>query len=201
MKTISFQEILDSAKNLSIDEIQKLVGNILGDVDYASIHCANQTFSGLYRARQHNQINGQSDDYIFTNEKEYWNPPKEYINQLNAKKNQPKTTFGPHQDNVLILIKNNPLQDHGSQGEKKLFRYILKLAEAEILYTEKETKPILLLDDFFAKLDDENIMKIFTFFHRKFQAIITTTTTKETTIEKRIKKAKKTKIKTIKLND
>ena len=82
MKTISFQEILDSAKNLSIDEIQKLVGNILGDVDYASIHCANQTFSGLYRARQHNQINGQSDDYIFTNEKEYWNPPKEYINQL-----------------------------------------------------------------------------------------------------------------------
>ena len=126
---------------------------------------------------------------------------KEYIEQLNTNKTQHKTTFGPHQDNVLILIKNNPLQDHGSQGEKKLFRYLLKLAEAEILYIEKETKPILLLDDFFAKLDEENIMKIFTFFHCKFQAIITTTTTKETAMEKLIKKARKTTIKTIKLND
>ena len=44
-------------------------------------------------------------------------------------------------------------------------------------------------------------MKIFTFFHCKFQAIITTTTTKETAMEKLIKKARKTTIKTIKLND
>ena len=78
----------------------------------------------------------------------------------------------------------NPIKEHGSQGEKKLFKYILKLAEAEVLYCEKETKPILLLDDFFAKLDDENIMKIFTFFHRKFQTIITTTETKKNTIKK-----------------
>jgi DNA replication and repair protein RecF len=126
---------------------------------------------------------------------------KEYISNLNKEKNKTKTTFGPHQDNVLILMKGNPIKEYGSQGEKKLFKYILKIAEAEVLYREKETKPILLLDDFFAKLDDENIMKIFTFFHRKFQTIITTTTTTETAVEKRIKTAKKTTIKTIKLDD
>jgi len=143
----------------------------------------------------------KTDNYDLTYSQPKTDKIKEYIDQLNLNKTQHKTTFGPHQDNVLILIKNNPLQNHGSQGEKKLFRYLLKLAEAEILYIEKGTKPILLFDDFFAKLDEENIMKIFTFFHCKFQAIITTTTTKETAMEKLIKKARKTTIKTIKLND
>ena len=44
-------------------------------------------------------------------------------------------------------------------------------------------------------------MKIFTFFHRKFQTIITTTTIKDTAMEKRIKASKKTTIKIIDLND
>ncbi len=79
---MTFKEIINSAKDLSIDELKKLVGNILSNVDYGSIYCTNQTFSGLYRARQHKQKNGQNDDYIFTNEKEYWNPPKGYISQL-----------------------------------------------------------------------------------------------------------------------
>ena len=126
---------------------------------------------------------------------------KDYILELKKTKNNHKTTFGPHQDNTLFLLKDQPLQERGSQGEKKLFKYILKLTEAEILEKEKQTKPILLLDDFFAKLDDENIMKIFTFFHRKFQTIITTTTIKETTVEKEIKNAKKPTIKTIKIDD
>ena len=126
---------------------------------------------------------------------------KDYIVELKKPTNPHKTTFGPHQDNLLFLFKKKPLQERGSQGEKKLFKYILKLTEAELLQKENKTKPILLLDDFFAKLDDENIMKIFTFFHRKFQAIITTTTIKKTAIEKETKKATTTTIKTIKLDD
>ena len=126
---------------------------------------------------------------------------KEYILELKKIKNPYKTTFGPHQDNIFFLLKNQPLQEHGSQGEKKLFKYILKLTEAEILDKEKQTKPVLLLDDFFAKLDDENIMKIFTFFHRKFQTIITTTKIKEIAIEKELKNEKTPTIKTIKIDD
>jgi hypothetical protein len=79
---MTFKEIINSAKDLSIDELKKLVGNILSNVDYGSIYCTNQTFNGLYIARQHYQINGQNDDYIFTNEKEYWNPPENCINEL-----------------------------------------------------------------------------------------------------------------------
>lgn len=79
---MTFQQIIDSSKNLSIDELKKLIGNILSSVNYGSIYCTNQTFNGLYRARQHNQIDGQSDDYIFVNEKEYWNPPANCIDKL-----------------------------------------------------------------------------------------------------------------------
>ena len=126
---------------------------------------------------------------------------KEYIEKINENKNTPKTEFGPHKDNAKFNINKKSLQETGSQGEKKLFKYILKLTEAEILKGEKETSPILLLDDFFAKLDEENIMKIFNFFHRKFQTIITTTTIKDTAIEKKIKTSKDTSLKIIALND
>ena len=36
----------------------------------------------------------------------------------------------------------------------------LKLAQYELLAAEKETKPILLLDDIFDKLDDKRIRKL-----------------------------------------
>ena len=126
---------------------------------------------------------------------------EQYIYELNKKNTQQKTSFGPHKDRVIFKFKNTQLQETGSQGEKKLFKYILKLTEAEILRRENNTKPIILLDDFFAKLDDENIMKIFTFFHRKFQTIITTTTIKDTAMEKTINSCQQNTIKIIELND
>lgn len=79
---MTFKEIINSSKKLSINELTKLVGNILSNVNYGSIYCTKQTFNGLYRARQHNQIDGNYDDCIFTNEKEYWNPPEKSIVKL-----------------------------------------------------------------------------------------------------------------------
>lgn len=90
---MTFKEIIHSSKELSIDELEKLISNILSNVNYGSIFCTNQTFNGLYRARQHNQLNGQSDDYVFTNEKEYWNPPIEFINQLGRCNNIGESMF------------------------------------------------------------------------------------------------------------
>ncbi len=79
---MTFKEIIDTSKNNSISELKSLISNILLGVDYGSIFCKNQEFEGLYRARQHNQIDGNSDTYLFTNEKEFWNPASEYIKRL-----------------------------------------------------------------------------------------------------------------------
>ena len=134
----------------------------------------------------------------------------EYINTIPDNENQyfvklqnrkeKQTLVGPHLDKINFYLNEKNLQESGSQGEKKLFKYMLKLTEAEIIKEKKETLPILLLDDFFAKLDDKNIMKIFNFFHRKFQTIITTTKTNNTMMEERLKNPK-TSIKIIELND
>ena len=102
--------------------------------------------------------------------------------------------MGPHQDTIELYLNNENIKEHGSQGEKKLLKYTLKLAEAEILKTTHSTQPIILLDDFFAKLDNENIMKIFSYFHRKFQTIITTTNTNNQTLKSIQKKHKKINI-------
>ena len=134
----------------------------------------------------------------------------EYINIIPDNENQyfvklqnrkeKQTLVGPHLDKINFYLNEKNLQESGSQGEKKLFKYMLKLTEAEIIKEKKQTLPILLLDDFFAKLDDKNIMKIFNFFHRKFQTIITTTKTNNTMMEERLKNPK-TSIKIIELND
>ena len=123
---------------------------------------------------------------------------KKYIKKLQEKTNQEKTNTGPHQDTTIFKINNKNLQENGSQGEKKLFKCLLKLAEVEILKTNQEKTPIFLLDDFFAKLDDENIMKIFIYFHCKFQTIITTTETKKNTIKNILGVKNEEKIKIIK---
>jgi len=134
----------------------------------------------------------------------------EYINTVPDNENQyfvklqnrkeKQTLVGPHLDKINFYLNEKNLQESGSQGEKKLFKYMLKLTEAEIIKEKKQTLPILLLDDFFAKLDDKNIMKIFNFFHRKFQTIITTTKTNNTMMEERLTNPK-TSIKIIELND
>ena len=100
---------------------------------------------------------------------------EEYSEELSKDKNKEKTKTGPHSDKINFLIEKKGLQEHGSQGEKKTFKLILKLSEANLIKKEKKEKPILMIDDFFAKLDHENIMKTFSYFHRKFQTIITTT--------------------------
>ena len=65
--------------------------------------------------------------------------------------------------------------------EKKLFTSTLKHIESNL---KKLPKPIILLDDFFAKLDKKNIIKTLLKHTNKNQTIITTTDT--TNIDKEI---------------
>ena len=92
-----------------------------------------------------------------------------------------KTTQGPHKDKIEITFNKQDLKDTGSQGEKKLFTSTLKHIESNL---KKSPKPIILLDDFFAKLDKKNIIKTLLKHTNKNQTIITTTDT--TNINKEI---------------
>jgi DNA replication and repair protein RecF len=64
-----------------------------------------------------------------------------------------RTTTGIHKDDLKVKIDNEPLKIFASQGQRKSFILALKTAQYYWLYGQTKRKPILLLDDFFEKLD------------------------------------------------
>ena len=67
------------------------------------------------------------------------------------------TTKGTHKDDYSFEIEEKPLKKYGSQGQQKTFLIALKLAQFKHIESKTNTKPILLLDDIYDKLDEERI--------------------------------------------
>ncbi len=68
---------------------------------------------------------------------------------------------GVHRDDLEMLLNGYPMRREGSQGQNKTFVISLKLAQFKYLSeTFSTTKPILLLDDIFDKLDAERVEQI-----------------------------------------
>lgn len=73
------------------------------------------------------------------------------------------TTAGPHKDDLTFLIGDKPLKKFGSQGQQKSFLIALKLAQYQFIASKTNTKPLLLLDDIFDKIDEtraQNLMDL-----------------------------------------
>ncbi len=71
-----------------------------------------------------------------------------------------RTGIGIHKDDFLFEIDGYPLKKFGSQGQQKSFVVALKLAQFDLLWSDTNKKPILLLDDIFDKLDDRRIQRL-----------------------------------------
>jgi DNA replication and repair protein RecF len=68
-----------------------------------------------------------------------------------------RTSVGIHKDDFVFTFDEQLIKKFGSQGQKKSFLISLKLAQFYIFKALKGTKPLLLLDDIFDKLDDQRI--------------------------------------------
>ena len=71
-----------------------------------------------------------------------------------------RTTSGIHRDDLDILMGEKEFRGIASQGQRKSLLFALKLAEMEVLKTEKGFAPLLLLDDVFEKLDENRIGRL-----------------------------------------
>lgn len=77
-----------------------------------------------------------------------------------------RTTIGPHRDDFVFLMDGLPVKSYASQGQQKSFVIALKLAQFELftykssLPQETASKPLLLLDDIFDRLDDSRIARL-----------------------------------------
>lgn len=71
-----------------------------------------------------------------------------------------RTTMGVHKDDFKFVIDEQPLKKYGSQGQQKSYIISLKLGMYKLLEKKKRSKPILLLDDIFDKLDPIRVQKL-----------------------------------------
>ncbi len=62
---------------------------------------------------------------------------------------------GPHRDDFIPSLNEQPVKQFGSQGELRSFTLALKLAEMEFLEETLNVAPILLLDDVVSELDEK----------------------------------------------
>jgi DNA replication and repair protein RecF len=70
------------------------------------------------------------------------------------------TSVGPHKDDLEFAIGQFAVKRFGSQGQQKTFLLALKLAQFEYIRAHLGTKPILLLDDIFDKLDMQRVRQL-----------------------------------------
>ena len=71
-----------------------------------------------------------------------------------------RSNVGSHKDDYSFLMDGQPLKKFGSQGQQKSFLIALRLSQYDYLAKATKTKPMLLLDDVFDKLDDERIERL-----------------------------------------
>jgi len=83
---------------------------------------------------------------------------KNYLQELEKTKEKEKdfktTLVGPHRDDFQILLSKKIAKNFASEGQKKLLLFSLKLAQWEILTKTLNLRPIFLIDDFDAHLDN-----------------------------------------------
>ncbi|MFQ3578752.1 MAG: DNA replication and repair protein RecF [Bacteroidales bacterium] len=94
------------------------------------------------------------------------------------------TTQGIHKDDIDFHLFNQPIKTIGSQGQKKTCVIALKLAQYYYTYLKTSNKPIILIDDFFDKLDNQRTSTLLELIVNKdFNQIIITHTDKTQTLQ------------------
>lgn len=84
------------------------------------------------------------------------------------------TLAGPHRDDVQFCLAGNDLRRYGSQGQRRLFAVLLKLAELSHLESELREPCVLLLDDVFSEFDAAIMGRLQQLFEGERQVFVTT---------------------------
>ncbi|NGX34037.1 MAG: DNA replication and repair protein RecF [Candidatus Anoxychlamydiales bacterium] len=83
------------------------------------------------------------------------------------------TLLGPHRDDFSISFSGKSAKSFASEGQKKILLYALRFAEWQILHSKFEQKPLFLIDDFDAHLDENHKKNLKEAFKKFSQVFIT----------------------------
>lgn len=93
----------------------------------------------------------------------------------NEEREKGMTLFGPHRDEILLLLGEQEVRDFASQGEKKGIALSLRMAEMEIIRRNKDDRVVVLLDDLFSEFDEKRQSLVLRRVGKEGQVFITTT--------------------------
>lgn len=80
--------------------------------------------------------------------------------------------MGPHRDDLLLTLGDQPAKGYASHGETWSFALALHLAEYALL-AGQGSDPVLILDDVFAELDAKRRQRLVTVAENAEQVLIT----------------------------
>jgi DNA replication and repair protein RecF len=145
----------------SLFEVLEMQMGAYGKIIYEKRECLAETLTPFFN--EYYQIICQSSETV----------ELKYISQLRDEKLEDMlaarrereyivghTLAGIHKDDLEMTLDNRLIRHTGSQGQNKTYLIALKLAQFMFLATQGNTKPILLLDDIFDKLDAERVEQI-----------------------------------------
>jgi len=85
------------------------------------------------------------------------------------------TSIGPHRDELRFLANSMDLGSYGSRGQVRTTLLTLKLAELEWMEARSGFRPVLLLDEVLAELDEARRADLLARLSEKQQVLLTTT--------------------------
>ncbi len=90
------------------------------------------------------------------------------------------TLVGPHRDDLIVYMHESEKREvkrevrhFGSRGQSRMCVLQLKLLQLRYLETKLQKKPLLLLDDIFSELDEDNTQLVLNIVSN-YQTVITT---------------------------
>ena len=120
-----------------------------------------QKFSGVFQ-RVYREISGGNEEVSFHFDSELNQTDMQQLLKNNARRDRQleRTSSGIHRDDIDFLMEGNPLKKFASQGQQKSFLFALKFAQYLFMRESAGVSPILLLDDFFDKIDESRVANI-----------------------------------------
>jgi DNA replication and repair protein RecF len=120
-----------------------------------------QNFSSVFQ-RVYREISGGREEVSFHFDSELNQTDMQQLLKNNARRDRQleRTSSGIHRDDIDFLIEGNPLKKFASQGQQKSFLFALKFAQYLFIRESAGVSPILLLDDFFDKIDESRVANI-----------------------------------------
>jgi DNA replication and repair protein RecF len=87
-----------------------------------------------------------------------------------------QTIVGPHRDDIELLVQEKKAPQYASEGQQRTVALALKIAQARLFTEEKDTAPLLLIDDIFGELDPVRRNAVLAHLPTGSQKLVTATT-------------------------